>query len=191
MRYAAAPLGKLRFKAPETPPVIRDRVVFANDDGIQCPPTSWIGTNEGEHGSEDCLVLHVFSPQDAENLPVFVFFHWGGYARGNGTFFKPEVIMNANDNGFVSVIIQYRLGAFGFLASEEVGREGSLNNGLLDQRMTLQWVKRYIRLFGGDPTRVTIAGQSAGAGSVMHHASAFGGKDPENLWSNVSRSNWK
>ncbi|KAH7050133.1 acetylcholinesterase precursor [Macrophomina phaseolina] len=184
IRYAAAPIGKLRFQAPQVPSVERDRVYLADRGGFQCPQTSWIGTNPGEVGNEDCTFLNVFSPDGARDLPVFVFFHWGGYSRGNASFFQPEALMNANGNGFVSVIVQYRLGAFGWLASEEVAKKGALNVGFLDQRMTLQWVKRYIGIFGGDPAKVTIAGQSSGAGSVMHHAIAYDGQDAEYLWSN-------
>jgi carboxylesterase type B len=93
--------------------------------------------------------------------------------------------MNTNDNGFITVEIQYRLGAFGFLASAEVEKYGQLNAGLLDQRFALEWVQAHIAKFGGDPTRITIGGESSGAGSVMYHALAHGGED-SNLFSNVS-----
>lgn len=81
--------------------------------------------------------------------------------------------------------IQYRLGAFGFLSSPEVKEHGELNAGLLDQRFALEWVQEHIAKFGGDPSRVTVAGESSGAGSVMHHALAYGGKE-SNLFTNVS-----
>ena len=93
--------------------------------------------------------------------------------------------MSTNANGFISVIIQYRLGAFGFLSSEDVKRNGRLNAGLLDQRFALHWVQDHIAKFGGDPTRVTIAGESAGAGSVMLQAMAFGGRQYVPLFNNV------
>lgn len=92
--------------------------------------------------------------------------------------------MSTNDNGFITVEIQYRLGAFGFLASPEVKEHGQLNTGLLDQRFALEWVQEHIAKFGGDPTRVTIAGESSGAGSVMFHTLAYGGQN-ENLFNNV------
>lgn len=93
--------------------------------------------------------------------------------------------MNTNDNGFISVMIQYRLGAFGFLSSEDVKRNGQLNAGLLDQRFALQWVQDHIQRFGGDPKKVTLAGESAGAGSVMLQAMAYGGKQDVTLFDNV------
>ena len=93
--------------------------------------------------------------------------------------------MNTNDNGFISVMIQYRLGAFGFLSSEDVKQNGQVNAGLLDQRFALHWVQDYIQKFGGNPEKVTLAGESAGAGSVMLHAMAYGGKQDVTLFDNV------
>ena len=93
--------------------------------------------------------------------------------------------MNTNGNGFISVIIQYRLGAFGFLSSEDVKKKGRVNAGLLDQRLALQWVQNHIDKFGGDPKRVTLAGESAGAGSVMLQAMAYGGRQSAMLFDNV------
>jgi carboxylesterase type B len=92
--------------------------------------------------------------------------------------------MNTNDNGFIVVEIQYRLGAFGFLASTEIEQNGVLNAGLLDQRFALDWVQRHATEFGGDPARVTIGGESSGAGSVMYHALARGGNDSQ-VFNNV------
>lgn len=92
--------------------------------------------------------------------------------------------MNTNANGFIVVEIQYRLGAFGFLASPDIKAHGKLNAGLLDQRYALEWVQKHITKFGGDPRRVTIAGESSGASSVMYHALAYGGKST-NLFTNV------
>lgn len=93
--------------------------------------------------------------------------------------------MKQNDNGFISVIIQYRLGAFGFLSSEDVKRGGALNAGLLDMNFALQWVQQYASKFGGDPTRVTIAGESAGGAAVLYQSMAYGGKQRDNLFHNV------
>lgn len=98
--------------------------------------------------------------------------------------YDPSVLMNTNKNNFITVEIQYRLGAFGFLASEDVKAHGQLNAGLLDQRRALRWVQEHISRFGGDPSRVTIGGESAGAGSVMFHALGYGG-EKTNLFSNV------
>ncbi|PSR81810.1 Alpha/Beta hydrolase protein [Coniella lustricola] len=99
----------------------------------------------------------------------------GGYGDF-GAEYDPSVLINTNDNGFIVVEIQYRLGAFGFLASEDLNAHGQLNAGLLDQRFALEWVNKYISQFGGDPSRVTIGGESYGAGSVMFHLLARGGQ---------------
>lgn len=107
----------------------------------------------------------------------------GGYGDF-GAEYDPSVLINTNGNGFIVVEIQYRLGAFGFLASEDIKTYGQLNAGLLDQRFALEWVKKYISKFGGDPSRVTVGGESSGAGSVMFHALAQGGDD-SGLFENV------
>lgn len=108
----------------------------------------------------------------------------GGYGLFGATS-DPSPMMSTNANGFVSVIIQYRLGAFGFLSSDEVHRYGKANAGLLDQNFALQWVQTHIEKFGGDPKRVTVAGESAGAGAVMLQAMAYGGKQKATLFDNV------
>jgi carboxylesterase type B len=92
--------------------------------------------------------------------------------------------MNTNYNGFIVVEPQYRLGAFGFLASPEVKAHGRLNTGLLDQRYAIEWTREHIGKFGGDPTRITIGGESSGAASVAFHGMAHGGKD-SGLFNNV------
>lgn len=81
-------------------------------------------------------------------------------------------------------MIQYRLGAFGYLASPEIKDRGALNAGLLDQRFAMQWVNQYISRFGGDKNNVTIGGESSGAGSVMYHAMAHDGSET-NLFNGV------
>lgn len=78
-----------------------------------------------------------------------------------------------------------QLGAFGFLSSDEVHRSGVVNAGLLDQNFALQWIQNYISKFGGDPSRVTIAGESAGGGSVMLQAMSYGGRQGTSLFRNV------
>ena len=112
----------------------------------------------------------------------------GGYGLF-GAVYDPSQLMNTNNNGFISVIIQYRLGAFGFLSSEDVKKNGKVNAGLLDQHLALQWVRDNIKKFGGDPNKVTLAGESAGAGSVMLQAMAYGGRQNVTLFNNV-RLQW-
>ena len=121
--------------------------------------------------SEDCLFLNVWSgaASASERRPVFVWIYGGGFSGGSGS--SPEFDgANLARKGLVVVTFNYRVGALGFLAtpelSKESGHEASGNYGLLDDIALLKWVRRNIAAFGGDPERVTIAGQSAGAGSV-------------------------
>ncbi|KAI4104941.1 MAG: hypothetical protein L6R37_002984 [Teloschistes peruensis] len=139
-------------------------------------------------GNEDCLFLNVFAPQGKTNLPVLVYIHGGGYGAGQANYDLTEII-NTNNNSFIGVTIQYRLGAFGFLSSDEVSRYGVVNAGLRDQTFALQWVQSYISLFGGNPAQVTLAGESAGGGSVMLQAMAYGGNLGDSLFVNVCVQN--
>jgi carboxylesterase type B len=111
----------------------------------------------------------------------------GGGHSVFGATYDPSVWMNTNDNGFIHVEMQYRLGAFGYLSSQEVKDNGVLNAGLLDQRFAIEWVKKHISKFGGDPERITIGGESSGAGSAMFHALAYGGQETS-LFKNVTNS---
>lgn len=131
------------------------------------------------------MFLNVFAPSNVQNLPILFWIHGGGYGAGDGDQDFGE-ILGTNNNSFIVVSIQYRLGAFGFLASDEVEKNGALNAGIRDQTFALQWVQDYIHLFGGDPRKVTIAGVSAGGGSVMLQAIAFGGEIGTSLFQNVS-----
>ncbi|RDW80855.1 carboxylic ester hydrolase-5 [Coleophoma crateriformis] len=135
-------------------------------------------------GSEDCLFLNVLTPRNATGLPVLVWIHGGGYGTGQGNNDLSELIIN-NSHGFILVIIQYRLGAFGFLSSSEVAKYGTANAGLYDMHFSLKWVQDHIAAFGGDPTRVTIAGESAGAGAVMLQTMAYGGSQGTALFQNA------
>jgi carboxylesterase type B len=127
----------------------------------------------------------VYAPANAKNLPVFFWIHGGGHNLFSITGLDPTEIMKQNSNGFVSVIIQYRLGAFGFLGGEDVKEDGLLNAGLIDQNFALKWVQANAGKFGGDPKKVTIAGESSGGASVLYQAMAYGGKQKENLFKNV------
>lgn len=101
-----------------------------------------------------------------------------------GATYDPSDWIKTSGNGFIAVMIQYRLGAFGFLSSDDVHRHGTTNAGLLDMRFALKWVQDHIAQFGGDPTRVTIGGESSGAGGVMYQALAYGGQE-DGLFKNV------
>jgi carboxylesterase type B len=98
-------------------------------------------------------------------LPVLVNIHGGGYTQGSAYGNAWQAMVNASGGSMIYVAAQYRLGAYGFLSSSEVRENGQANAGLLDQRSSLDWVQRNIRAFGGDPSKVTIIGGSAGGGS--------------------------
>jgi para-nitrobenzyl esterase len=165
--YAAPPVGELRWKAP-TPPAAWTGVRPATSYGSHCPqrdttPLSAYGTPGGQ---EDCLYLNVFTPTARGPHPVLVWIHGGAFQYGRGLGYTP---VRLTQQGVVVVTINYRLGALGFLAhpalADANGRSG--NYGVMDQTFALQWVKNNIGNFGGDPSNITIAGQSAGAASVL------------------------
>ncbi|KAJ3916723.1 Alpha/Beta hydrolase protein [Lentinula edodes] len=172
IRYATSPTGDLRFRAPQPPTPI---------SGVQQADTE---TPECVQGlvtdSEDCLFLNVHTPgsriSTTSLLPTVVWIHGGGYAGGNGSMYHGSDLLQQANNEVVAVIIQYRLGLFGFLAGKNVKENGDLNAGLLDQHLALQWVNEHISKFGGDPEKVTIWGESAGAGSVLQHVVAQDGQ---------------
>ncbi|KAK8004518.1 hypothetical protein PG989_004237 [Apiospora arundinis] len=189
IRYAAPPVAKLRWQAPQPPLCHNSRLISAIDPPPMCPQTGAFGVpdvygfNSGA-GNEDCLYLNVYAPPNANKLPVFVWIHGGGNSVFGASLYNPSTLINTNDKGFIVVMVQYRLGAFGYLASPEIKTKGALNAGLLDQRFALEWVNKHISKFGGDENNVTIGGESSGAGSVMYHAMAYGGKE-SNLFNNV------
>ncbi|KAI9881282.1 MAG: hypothetical protein M1830_005568 [Pleopsidium flavum] len=187
IRYAAPPTGSMRWQPPHAPTSNRNQTLMADAFPPRCPQSGFVPQYTSSFnftGDEDCLFLSVYAPSNASNLPVLVWIHGGGYGLGQGTQDLTQII-NTNKNGFIGVAIQYRLGAFGFMSSDEIHRYGTPNAGILDQTFALQWVQSYIDLFGGDPTRVTISGESAGAGSVMLQTMAFGGYLGDSLFSNA------
>lgn len=170
--YARAPVGNLRW-APPMPCDPWSEVRAAEEAGPACPQP-----NAGPQGfytdppprmSEDCLYLNVWAPQDAEGAPVMVFIHGGALITGHGGSPRYDGAELAR-RGIVVVTINYRLGIFGFFSHPELSAESpnrtSGNYGTLDQIAALRWVQREIARFGGDPSRVTVFGQSAGAASV-------------------------
>ncbi|KAI9845635.1 MAG: hypothetical protein M1837_004609 [Sclerophora amabilis] len=189
IRYAAAPIGKLRWQAPQTPAMNRSQTIKARKLPARCPQSAKsplapdYDFTQSALGDEDCLFLNVFAPPNAQNLPVFVWIHGGGYGTGQGDA-DPTEFINNNHNGLIAVIIQYRLGAFGFASSDEIKRFGVVNAGLLDVNFALQWVQSYIDLFGGNSSAVTIGGLSAGGGAVMLQAMAYGGTQGDSLFQN-------
>ena len=111
IRYAAPPTGSLRWQPPQTPAVNRAQVLPANTLEQNCPqsPDSPIPAGFNFTGNEDCLFLSVYAPQNKTNLPVLVWIHGGGYGAGQGNEDMSPII-NANNNNFVAVAIQYRVG---------------------------------------------------------------------------------
>jgi len=170
--YALPPVGDLRWKGPQ-------------------PPANWTGILKADHFShmpmqkriyddmifradtmsEDCLYLNVWTPAKSgnEKLPVLVYFYGGGFSAGDGSEARYDGESMAQ-KGIVTITINYRLGIFGFFAHPELTQESphhaSGNYGLMDQTAALRWVQANIAAFGGDPARVTIAGESAGSFSV-------------------------
>ncbi|KAL8637666.1 MAG: hypothetical protein Q9228_005088, partial [Teloschistes exilis] len=141
--------------------------------------------------SEDCLFLDVYVPAKAvENpgvrLPVISWFYGGAYTFGAKDQFDPVLplyhgtgVIQESGGNVIFVASNYRVGAYGFLAGNTMEKEGLPNAGLYDQRAALQWIQDYIHLLGGDKTKVSAWGESAGAGSILHHLVAFGGtQDP-------------
>ncbi|KAK8396512.1 hypothetical protein O3P69_005512 [Scylla paramamosain] len=116
------------------------------------------------HGDEDCLYLNIFTPKAKDtrpHLPVMVFLHGGGFVCGSSSEYPPHVMLNED---VVLVTVQYRLGILGFLSTEDDVVPG--NMGLKDQTLALSWIQRNVHKFGGDPLRITLFGESAGAASV-------------------------
>jgi para-nitrobenzyl esterase len=172
--YAAPPVGNLRWRPPQpvaawsgtrpadkVGPLCKQKI-NTQDNGVGPPPDS-----------EDCLNLDVYAPARARrgSLPVMFWIHGGGYVNGSGT----AALYNGTGlakQGVVVVSINYRLGRFGFFAHPALTREspdGPLGNyAFMDQIAALQWVKRNIAVFGGDPGNVTLFGESAGGGSVIN-----------------------
>lgn len=174
--YAAAPIGHLRWRPPQQVSAW-DGVRKADHYSPTCMqperPADSVYSPGYEPTSEDCLYLNIWSPDKSaqDRLPVMVWIHGGGFrlVSGSEKFFDGSALAR---QGVIVVTFNYRLGAFGFLAHPELSRESerhvSGNYGVLDQVAALEWVKRNIAAFGGDPGRVTIFGQSAGAISVCY-----------------------
>ncbi|KAK0632745.1 Alpha/Beta hydrolase protein [Immersiella caudata] len=168
IRYAAPPVGDLRFAPPQDP---------ANDpEPKQANEVSNIEPGRART-SEDCLFLDVYAPTWATSeskLPVFVFIQGGGFNGNTNPNLNGTGLIAASNNSIVFVTFNYRVGPYGFLTD---GRQITANNGLRDQRKALHWVHIHIAKFGGDPAHVVIGGASAGAASVALHLMAYGGRD--------------
>jgi para-nitrobenzyl esterase len=174
--YAEAPIGRLRFEMPSAAPRwrgVRDAIAVG-----PVPPQdpsrldAVIGSYDAEQ-SEDCLHLDIWtSHAEGDRAPVLVFIHGGAFMTGGGSLPCYDGGILAKENGLVVVNITYRLGILGFFPHPGLG---GLNLGLHDQVAALRWIAQAISAFGGDPQRITIIGQSAGAFSIAALASTEGG----------------
>ncbi len=178
--YAAPPVRHRRWKPPQ-PAESWTGVRAADRFGPRCMQTRPYGDMifRSEGMSEDCLYLNVWTPEaeSEAGLPVLVYFYGGGFQAGDGSEPRYDGESMAQE-GMVVVTVNYRLGVFGFLAhpalTEASPENASGNYGLLDQQRALEWVQENVRAFGGDPSQVTIAGESAGSMSVSAHLAAPG-----------------
>jgi len=172
--YAKPPVGPLRWKAPQ-PATPWDTVLIADHFGPRAMQGNIFGDMNFRSAGmgEDCLYLNIWAPMGArqrkQKLPVLVYFYGGGMVAGDGSEPRYDGASMAFD-GVISLTVNYRLGVFGLLAHPELSKESlnhaSGNYALMDQQAALAWVKRNIAAFGGDPEKVTIAGESAGSISV-------------------------
>jgi para-nitrobenzyl esterase len=170
--FAAPPVGDLRWQPPQA---VKDWTAVRKADqfGPRCMQRPIFGDMgfRSNGMSEDCLYLNVWTPAKSGNelLPVLVYFYGGGFVAGDGSEARYQGESMAR-KGIVALTVNYRLGVFGFFAHPELTKESphhaSGNYGLLDQNAALRWVRQNIAAFGGDPKKVTIAGESAGSISV-------------------------
>ncbi|PIK55601.1 putative acetylcholinesterase isoform X2 [Apostichopus japonicus] len=164
--YAKPPIGDLRFRKPEA---VDDWSEPWNATFFR--PRCWqlaVERNGTDPQDEDCLYLNVWSPDvTRQNIPVMVWIHGGGFVEGASSDlnFDGKVLVAMND--VIMVSMNYRLNAFGFLATGDDELKG--NYGLWDQNEALKWIKQNIAAFGGDPNNISLFGQSAGGASVGHH----------------------
>ncbi|HET7315561.1 carboxylesterase/lipase family protein [Salinisphaera sp.] len=169
IRYAAPPVGNLRWRPPQAPDEWTE-VKEATQYEARCSAGKTIDLFGTTSTDEDCLFLNVFAPQNTSataELPVMVWIHGGGLKDGSANDYNPVKLVRQGD--VIVVTINYRTNVFGFLALPGLDSEGHkfANYGIMDQQFALKWVKSNISKFGGDPDNVTIFGESAGGLSVL------------------------
>jgi carboxylesterase type B len=191
VRFGAEPE---RFGAPSFPSWT-DSSVHKQSESLSCIQVDRTQLNKPPGGSnpigdedpaatetEDCLFLDLYVSKSVyaggeasptPSLPVVVWIYGGAYAFGSkdqeGPLYTGQALLRASRYGAIFVVGNYRIGAFGFLAGSYMEKVGQPNAGLYDQALLLEWVQKYISLVGGDPRHVSAWGESAGAGSILHH----------------------
>lgn len=159
--FAAPPVGELRFKAPIPMPAWKDTLSCTRFGPVA---TQYAGDTKTAKGDENCLQLNLYTPslKPKKGLPVLVWVHGGGMTGGSGIGQNGHSF--SHNDSIITITINYRLGVFGFLYMGDVaGYQSAGNNALLDCIMALKWIRENIKAFGGDASRVTIIGESAGA----------------------------
>ncbi|KDN34335.1 hypothetical protein RSAG8_12566, partial [Rhizoctonia solani AG-8 WAC10335] len=176
--FAKPPTGSLRFKPPVAwTPSGANPTINATTYGPSCPQgiPDFAGST-----SEDCLTLDIWKPTNiTEKLPVMVWIYGGGFYFGTSQGYEGWYMVQPSipaGKPFIYVALNYRTGIFGFPPGTESAAAGALNLGLKDQRLALEWVQENIEYFGGDKTRVTLFGESAGAISTAYQSMYKGGE---------------
>lgn len=170
IRYAQPPTSSLRFARPVQ--YKRTGFVTANEYGPGCPQRQVFAMQNGL--SEDCLSLNIVRPaiRGMGLVPMFFWIHGGNNNNGQGALYDGIALLEKSVMLGLPIIyvgINYRLNGFGFLASEKLQRLGTINLGLHDQRMALEWVRDNIGAFGGDKNRISLVGESAGSANIWAH----------------------
>ena len=189
MPYAQAPIEDLRLRVPQP---LNSSWIDVRNASQYSPECIGYGSDQwvlGNRVSEDCLSINVVRPhgmQDGSSLPVAVWIHGGGFYEGGNSDprYNLSFIVQQSvemQKPMIGVSINYRLAEWGFMFSQEILDAGVANLGLRDQRLALHWVQENIAAFGGDPSKVAIWGESAGAFSVAMHLVAYGGRN-DNLF---------
>ncbi|KAI9035139.1 alpha/beta-hydrolase [Aspergillus affinis] len=188
--YAQPPVGNLRYNHPKPINASWNTPKHATSYGFWChsAPLSLPGfTQDGfpHEENEDCLTLNVVRPSGIDStakLPVLVYIYGGGLQEGgsadqryNMSFIVQESVKMGHPT--IGVSFNYRVSGLGFLSGRVINESGLANLGLYDQRLALHWIQENVGAFGGDPSRVTIQGESSGALSVGYHLLAYGGRD--------------
>ncbi|CAE6470865.1 unnamed protein product [Rhizoctonia solani] len=176
--YAKPPVGTLRFKPPQAwAPKTNNTLINATVDRPICVQSTPITYSDV---SEDCLHLSIWRPNNVTTkLPVMVWIYGGGFLNGSTLGYQGDgILRTAYQLGkpVVYVAMNYRLGIYGFPPGKQSEAAGALNLGLKDQRLALEWIKKNVGTFGGDPDRVMIFGESAGAMSVAYQMMYKDGK---------------